>query len=181
MSTFKNNHGFTLIETIVAVGIFAIVMVIASGAVINAVDANRKAQSLNVVVNNLNLAIESMVRDIRTGSDYTDVGCGSANSCIKFTDRNGNRNVEYSYIVSGTDKYIEKSKTGGQTINGLGRITSEEVVIEEATFELQGKGKDGQPERILIHIKGYAGENKTKSEFNIQTLVTSRTLDATDL
>ncbi len=52
------SKGFTLIEIIVSVAIFTVVMLISVGAVLNAVNANRKAQSLNTIVNNLNLALK---------------------------------------------------------------------------------------------------------------------------
>jgi len=167
--------GFTLIEVIVSVAIFSIVMVIAIGAVLSAVNANRKAQSINVVVNNLNLAVESMVRDIRTGSNYSDCSNGGNSDCIRFTDRDGNIGVTYSLITSGSNTYLEK---GPLTQFGSGRITSDEVGIDVAEFWIKGEGPDGEPERLLVHLKGHAGSNTTKSEFNIQTLVTSRALDA---
>ena len=177
----SSHKGFTLIEIIVSVTIFTIVMLIAVGAVLNAVQANRKAQTLNVVINNLNLAFESMIRDIRTGSEYRDNGCGAAGECIRFKDKQG-RTVTYSFIRTGSgatlQTYIEK---GPNNLPEAGRITSEEVILEEATFELAGEGDNDGPEVILLHLKGYAGNERTKSAFNIQTLITSRTLDVNEL
>ncbi len=67
-------RAFTLVEMMVSVSIFLIVMVISLGAVLSIVDGNKKVQAINSVSNNLNTAIESMVRDIKTGYAYV---CGT--------------------------------------------------------------------------------------------------------
>lgn len=176
-NTTTQKRGFTLIEIIVATSIFTIVMLIAIGAVLSAVDANRKAQNTNVIVNNLNLAIESMVRDLRTGKNYGS--CGS--DCVQFTDKDG-RSVQYSFSVTGGIGGVYKSITGGGSTIGEGRITSEEVDLENVSFNIQGEGSGDGPERILVQVKGSAGgTSKVSSEFNIQTLVTSRSLDEDEL
>jgi prepilin-type N-terminal cleavage/methylation domain-containing protein len=181
MNNMPKNKGFTLIEIIVSVAIFVIVMTIAIGAVLSAVDANRKAQSINVVINNLNLAVESMVRDLRTGNDYSyPSGCRGQGTCISFEDRSG-RTIEYRFIeIAGNSGYIEKNILSVGNDYDAGRITSEEVLVEEAEFKLEGDGNNDGPERILVRLKGYAGTGKTRSDFNIQTVVTSRTLDIND-
>jgi len=175
------NKGFTLIEIIVSVAIFVIVMTIAIGAVLSAVDANRKAQSISAVINNLNIAVEGMVRDLRTGKNYAEVSaCGSTGAGIYFEDKAG-REVEYCLIQpSGKNGNIQKNVVGSTDEYDEGRITSDEVNIEEAEFNLKGNGKEDGPERILVRLKGYAGAGKTRSDFNIQTVVTSRTLDIND-
>ena len=62
--------GFTLVEMIVAVALFAVVMLVSVGALLSLTAANRKAQALQSVINNLNVALDGMVRSIRMGSDY---------------------------------------------------------------------------------------------------------------
>lgn len=69
-SKVKINKGFTLIEIMVAVSIFISVMMIVIGALLMLNNANRKAQALRVVVDNLNFALEDMTRNIMTGSEY---------------------------------------------------------------------------------------------------------------
>ncbi len=62
--------GFTLIEILVSVAIFAIVMVISLGALLSMSESDRKAQTLKAVINNLNFSLDSMSRSIRTGQNY---------------------------------------------------------------------------------------------------------------
>ncbi len=68
--------GFTLIETLVSLGIFSIVVVTATGVILSIITASKRNQSINSVVNNLNYSIDSMIRDISTGyrfrCDYDD-------------------------------------------------------------------------------------------------------------
>lgn len=66
----KYNVGFTLIEIMVSISIFSIVMLIVIGALIMLNDANKKAQAMRAVVDNLNFAMEDMTRSIRTGGEY---------------------------------------------------------------------------------------------------------------
>ena len=62
--------GFTLVEMIVSLAIFSVVAVIALGALMKIIDANIKAQSLQAAVTNLNFALDTMSRELRTGSTY---------------------------------------------------------------------------------------------------------------
>jgi prepilin-type N-terminal cleavage/methylation domain-containing protein len=66
----KGNRAFTLIEMIVALGIFTLVAVVAVGAFVKIIDANKKSQSIKTAVNNLNFALESMTREMRVGYDF---------------------------------------------------------------------------------------------------------------
>ena len=62
--------GFTLIEIIVSLGIFTVVAVVAMGAFLKVIDANKKSQSLKTAINNVNFALESISRELRVGSNY---------------------------------------------------------------------------------------------------------------
>lgn len=71
---YKYKKGFTLIEVLTAISIFSTVMIIIIGALLMLNNANKKAQALRAVVDNLNFAIEDMTRNIKTGSEYA---CGA--------------------------------------------------------------------------------------------------------
>jgi len=66
----KTKKGFTLVEMLVAIAVFMIVMTAAVGSLISIIDANRKAQSIKNVVNNINFAIESISKDMRVGTKF---------------------------------------------------------------------------------------------------------------
>ncbi len=65
-----SQKGFTLVEMIVALAVFTVVALIAVGALLKITSANKKSQTLKTTINNLNFALESMSREIRTGSTY---------------------------------------------------------------------------------------------------------------
>src|SRR5882724_2619217 len=64
------NKGFTLIEMMVATSIFAMVMLMAVGALLSIVDNSRKAQSQETSFVNLDFAMETMSRAIRLGTAF---------------------------------------------------------------------------------------------------------------
>ena len=85
MKNISLKKGFTLVEIIISLAIFAIVALVAVGALIKVMDANRKAISLKTSINNLNFALESMSREMRMGSMYT---CANANTTGNFLPSN---------------------------------------------------------------------------------------------
>jgi prepilin-type N-terminal cleavage/methylation domain-containing protein len=168
--------GFTLIEVIVSVGIFSLVMMIALGAIISIVGANKKAQALHSVINNLNLVVESMVREMRTGFNY---GCGSGDSCTEFSfdskqiTQNGST-VNVKYRFNNSKNTIEKAVESGPWLT----LTSDSVIIDELKFFSVGIGNyEVEQPLVLVVIKGTALVGGKESDFNIQTLVAQRLLD----
>lgn len=93
--------GFTLIEVMVSVTLFAMVMTLSLGAILSIIDGNKKAQAINSVANNLNFAVDSMVRDIKTGYAYTCIEnslLNSDSSSVISSNKNGCDDGEISYI-----------------------------------------------------------------------------------
>ena len=79
MSTnlYSKKSGFTLIEIIVSLGVFSVVLMIAVGALLVLIVSNRQLQDEQSVLSNLSFALDSMTREIRTGSNYF---CAASNS-----------------------------------------------------------------------------------------------------
>ena len=157
--------GFTLIELLVSVAIFTIVMVIGLGALLSMSAADRKAQSLQSVINNLNFALDSMSRSIRTGTNYECItnqgtqlpiaGCQAGVLCTSVPAPNDctvgsgggtslafldvtPRVVVYRFNASCTANNtgcIERSLDGGNTFTAF---TAPEVVITAMTFYVLG-------------------------------------------
>jgi prepilin-type N-terminal cleavage/methylation domain-containing protein len=177
----KSTKGFTLIEMMVAVSIFAIVMLVATGALLSIVDANRKAQSQQTAFSNLDFALESMSRAIRVGTtfrcitgSYTNAnvdqahdcnGGGSAFAFEPFAGSPLSSNDQVVYRLNGTQ--IERSTTGGAS-NSFIPITSPEIYVEGLTFYVRGStaGDSLQPQ-VLVSVWGHAGTTtRTRVEFN---------------
>ena len=67
----KFKAGFTLIEMMVAVSVFVLVAFVVTSTLISVSNANRKAQELKQVMDNLNFSIQSMVLRMREGTRYS--------------------------------------------------------------------------------------------------------------
>jgi len=160
--------GFTLIELIVAVGVFLVVMLIASGALISIIESNKKAQSFKAVMNNLNFAFEGMTRTIRVGKGY--VVSPNPGSSISFTNSQG---VATGYRLS--NNQVERSLNGAAFVS----VTSPEVVVDTLEFTLDGTdpGDNEQPS-VSIVLQGHTGKKvRIQTNFNLQTFVSQRLLD----
>lgn len=177
--------GFTLVEMIVAVGLFAIVMTVCTDVLLSLVNANRKAQALQLVMNNLNISLDGMVRSVREGTVYhcgtggganmSPADCTNGDTTFAF-EPYGNRTSDQPWIYTFTNGRIYKS------INGLPAIpiTAPEVSIDDMRFYVVGStvGDSTQP-RVLIEIKGSAGTAGTsaRTTFHIEATAVQRQLD----
>lgn len=180
-------RGFTLIEIMVAVSIFAMVMVVSIGAVLSIVSANKKAQAISSVIANLNFALEAMVRDLRTGYDFDcdgdaseDTDCAEdGSSRISFISTQLSTEDEPVAVEYGLqDNAITKAiGLDGPTL----ALTSGEAEIEDLKFYVTGttratSGDYIQP-RIIIIVKGSYDGLGQLTTFHLQTMVSQRRID----
>jgi len=180
---FSIQKGFTLVEMLVSVAIFTFVMLIATSAIFTIVAANKKAESLRSVMDNLDFALESMARNIRTGSSYSclsggsgggsEIGnCPSGATGFEFVSNQSNgASIEY-YLSNGE---IMEDQTGWS--NSVA-ITATEINVTSLEFYLIGSGKDGLQPRVLMTVIGSAGTESTQTQFKIQTTLSQRQIDS---
>lgn len=176
MSTQK---GFTLIEIMTAVSIFAVVMTISMGSILGVFETNRKSEALKAVMDNLNLTVESISREMRFGHSYhcgsippltSPQNCSGGGDSIAFEASNGDLIV---YRLTGDA--IEKSVNSGAFLP----VTASEISISSLSFFVLGAtpGDSLQP-KVLIKVAGTAGvAEEEKTDFTVQTLVSQRPLD----
>lgn len=180
--------GFTLIEILVSVSIFSVVMLIAVTTLLSLVDANRKAQSMQLVMNNLNFAVDHLTRALATGRNYycQDIDVEDSGYTLPANTAENNCLDGENGIVVLTDKGLRTGYAfqGGQLWRnvedeGWLSVTSEDVVIEHMLFMVRNTDpSDGLQPTVNILVSGYAeGIRNTSSDFNLQTKVTQRLLD----
>ncbi|MFZ3019969.1 MAG: type II secretion system protein [Minisyncoccia bacterium] len=180
----KNQKAFTLVEILVAVGIFAVIVMLSLGALANIFDANRKSQSLKAIMTNLNFAVEIMTREMRFGTNYhcgtsgtltLPQNCTSGDNFFSFLSSGGN---QFVYRLNQSTNQLEKSDDGGNTYLG---ITAPEITIQALSFYVIGAGQGasaGNQPKVIILIRGYAGTKATsQSSFSLETTVSQRVLD----
>ncbi len=183
MSKLSTKKGFTLIEIMVSVSIFAVIMLMVSSTIYSVFDSNRKSQSLRSVMDNLNFSLEAMTRTIRFGIGYQcntsfmappgTANCASGGSSIVLTDSSGNR-VGYELNNNRIRKYV----------NGVySYITSTDVTIDKLSFYVVGadnltSGDTLQP-KVVVVVGGYAGPKpSSRSSFILQTTISQRIIDS---
>jgi len=185
--------GFTLIEMIVSLAIFTVVAVVAVGALLKIMDANKKSINLKTAINNMNFVLESMTREIRVGTkyyyssnvnssvttNYSTADSGGLTSGapwqIAFTssENNGTCNLIYAYRYNGTR--LQKAVQSGC---GNDVVNSDYIDLSDPNVKIISSkvnvNNTGQP-MITILLKGEVGvKNKDKTEFTIQSRVTQR-------
>lgn len=81
---FKNKTGgFTLVEMLVSLAIFSVVALVALGAFMKIIDANKKSHTLKTAYTNLNFVLEAMTRELRVGTNYH---CSNSAIVVPTTD-----------------------------------------------------------------------------------------------
>ncbi|HEY4486213.1 MAG TPA: type II secretion system protein [Candidatus Paceibacterota bacterium] len=177
--TLKPKKGFTLIEMIVALGLFTVVILVGIGALTGMSAAASKTKATGIVIDNLNFALENMARGMRTGIDYhcgldgtitEPADCATGSSAIAFRN---DSNKTVIFRKNGTS--IERSIDGGAFLS----ITSPEITIDTLTFFVEGapSGDSLQP-KVFIIVRGTAGvREKDKTTFDIQTTISQRIFD----
>ncbi len=169
--------GFTLIELITALAIFMVIMTISMGSIIGIFDASRKSRTLKTVMNNLNFAMETMSKEMRFGKTYH---CGPGNIAVPQNCPSGDTLMSFSSSEGDQIIYRLNQNRIEKQINGVGytAVTAPEAVIESLQFYTLGADtSDSLQAKVLIKITGYAGADKNRSDFTLQTLVSQRLPD----
>ena len=169
MNSKSKRNGFTLIETMVSLGVFMVAMTIIMAAFLNMMDIQKKTGAFRKVNDNLNFAMEAMMREIREGT-----GWNVSDENLVFTNKAGEIITYTLNSSSGGDNYIER-KVGIKPQ----RLTSDGINIKSLSFSVRGNvAGDKQQPIVTISISGESGiKAKLKSKLNLQTTVSQRKLD----
>lgn len=184
------NRGFSLLEMLVASGLFVIVTFIGVTSTLVVVDANRNARAISIVMSNLDFALEELVRNARTGTVYhcgpgpvsIPQDCIAGASRLAFRETRTNQTWVYRLAAhpSGVGWQMQKSRSGGAG-SSFSTVTSPEIVIESLRFYVTGTTVDDleQPQ-ILIVIDGFVeptGRPALRANFFLQSTVVQRIPD----
>lgn len=182
--------GFSLIEMLVSIALFAVVVTTGVGTLLTMINANARAQSIQIATNNLYFAVDVIARQLRVGSSYY---CGNninaitsgANLASGSRDCNNAGNTAVAFTDTRTgDRYGFALEAGGTKImrkinNGPWEpLTSDVVRITELDFVVTGSGNGttDQP-TVTFYITAEVGNTEEDStSFEIQSSVTQRSL-----
>lgn len=162
--------GFTLIELIVAIGVFSTIVSIAVGGFVRALRTQRQIVGLLSANSNASLVIEQMAREIRTGFDF----CRGGQVCVGTS--------ELSFRNSAGERVTYRIDNGvlERGVNSVfAPLTASNVSIRHLVFDLSGQDSDdGFPPRITM-VMGVSSKELgvAGAVVNMQTTVSARALD----
>jgi len=173
----SSQGGYTLIELMVSMTIFALVMVAATAAYLSFIAYNRQAESTATVMNSLSYSVDSMTREIRSGSNYTvtiptAITFANQSDCI----------VTYQLASNAITRTVAQNSSGtcpaSDLVAGSPITDSPSVVVKNLRIVLRGAVSGYQP-IVIIAVNGYAtvpntGNTPVQIPFQIETAATER-------
>jgi len=165
----NKSRGYTLVELIIAVGIFALVMMLSSGAYFIMLGVSRQATATATGIDNLAFAVETMTRTIRTGTEYSCDGGDCTNGGATFSVKN----------AGGTT--ITYTRSGGAITQNDVALTDPSVTVSSLVFYAYGTRKpppDYHQPRVTFVVSGTVSSGPGKTEyFTIESGATMRGTD----
>lgn len=203
---YIQQKGFTLIEMLVATAIFMSIMLMAMGSLVVSSNAAKKAQALHSSMENVNFAVASMARSLRTGSQYV---CRTGTADYSFDGvtpyhliDSANPNCPLSsntpgdivVFVPSIDKtnpptsgvaFMKVDRGDGTSTlqrcnldNDCVDIVSSDVDVQDLKFFVQGASTDdGIQSSVYILMKGVVTIKNEATPFAIQTMVSQRSAE----
>lgn len=174
--------GFTLIELMVATTIFTIVMLVGVGSLVTSSNAAKSAQKLQIAVDNVNFAMESMTREIRMGTYYfSGNGTFSLGGPTTSGDGSGNGIAFTPQQIPAAPARVAYVLNGGKIQRVVGGIytdiTSPEVTIQGIIFNVRGSSlMDKIQPSVKILIKGVVNVG-VGTPFALQTMASQRSAE----
>ena len=182
----KKGFGFTLMEMIVALGVFSVAITIALAGFVNILDMQKRADAIRTAYDSIDFVMEAMSREIKTGTEYcTDISaggpiCGGLNNPFYFSTSDPN-NENKTIIYRLTNNKIEIAVTPKNfTPTTFVAFTPPEVKITKLEFDVTGYflGDSIQPMVTVIIQAEVAVKQGAKVQLNLQTTVTQREIDS---
>jgi type II secretory pathway component PulJ len=203
----KKVKGYSLVEILVVLGLFSSISTLSLGALLNAQSVNVKLQETQAILDNMNLSIQTITRDIRFGSNFnaTTTSSNNASQIVISTKRRNCVNGCTVLIMKPADAVNSLDRVAYYLSNGVLykgtypnsgptetlQMTSDDVNISSLTFYVDGAQTfdssnddndafDYKQPLITILLSGSTRttkSNATPSTFNIETAVSARELD----
>lgn len=169
-TTHTKKTGYTLVELVVAVGLFALIMTLVSGAYIVMINLTERAQGTATGIDNLSFTLETMTRTIRTGSNYS---CGSGGDCMG--------GATFS-VLRPNGTAVSYALSNGVITQNAVPLTDPSVTVSSLKFYASGTGKppsDYRQPYVTIIVSGTvsSGSKGQPQSFTVETSAAMRGTD----
>ncbi len=198
--------GFSLVEILMVLGLFSSISTLSLGALFNAQAINGRLQETQAILDNVNLSFQTLVRDIRFGSQFYATtsapsvatlpmvrkNCiygGSVNcTVLVFTPSDSTLKRIVYYVNAGV---LYKDEYNVSLVPTTLQLTARDIYVSSFMVYLDGaQTADGSNDSmsatdftqpvITLFISGITIPAKTNipsASFNIQTTISARGLD----
>lgn len=199
-SAKKLVSGFTLVEVMIAIGLFSVIMIVGISALISVHENQRKVKTMREAIDGLSFIMEDMTRQIRIGANYRclndendinnitaieEVQDGTGCIGIAFEPYDspfpGPPNDHFDQViyylceedgVTGVCKY-------DYTQQVVLELTAKNILIDpdRSEFDIYGSPPGGDQPSATFRLSGLVEQGSVSTEFNLQTTVSQRLLD----
>ena len=174
--------GFTLIEMVTAVAIFAVLTATLTGFFVSAVQSQQKTLASQELIDNISYNLEYLSRAMRMAKKDIDGDCITATNNYQAT-RSGAGIKFKNYQDNCQEFFVEGGKlkeTKNGVTNDLTPPNLEIVSFSITGSESWGQGQDTQPKIILlVQARGKSQKPETQPLIKIQTMISQRNLNVT--
>ena len=199
---FKNKRqqsnlksGFSLVEMLVAVGVFMSIMTIAITALLSIISANKKAQTIKSTIDVVTFAVDDISRDMRTGTGYQCLGypgptsdgeikdCKAGSNIVKYVNNSGGL---ITYIFNGDSDpgkgVLTKTEGNGVPVDLISQVSNAKIstmkfYVIGADCESGGGSCVGRTQpRVVITVSGliHVSGGGSDTAFNLQTNISQK-------
>ena len=182
--------GFSLIEIMVSISIFAIIMVSGVGALLTITRSYQASRETSTLSNSIHFAFDSLVRDIRIGDSFYAGSHDASSFPDEYRSNDGTSTVlnlmgteqrghlRYTFSTEDTESILKRYQavdgedpTNYSMLTGFGNLD-----VTNTLFRVVGSDpSDGVQPSVFIYLRG-VNENDG-SDFIIQTFVSQRKFD----
>jgi len=158
-------QAFTLIELLVAMAVFTVVITVVFGLFSTALKGQRRVIALQNIQENGRFLLEFMAKELRMSKINTANGISATLN-----------------ITRSDDNTVIYTLSNGKIYRNSIQVNSDEVNIN-GSFYINGVGADGiQPKvTISLTLQGVGNRAEEQAIINIQTTLSQRFLDGSDL
>lgn len=191
------NKGFSLIEVLVSLALFAIVVTMSVGTLVSMLAANEEAQFSREIMDQLGFALDELVREARTGSNFycandissiVESGSSATQDCTSnasgFAFVEGGRSLTGRAGCATANKRIGYQLESGQIVRytcdqEVSAVTPDSMTIQSIDFYVTGSSPaDEVAPYMTVFIEGYYELlDGSRETFVIQSAAAQRLLD----